>query len=653
MMSMGTLWIGWRLLFGKGGGWRQALLVVLGVSIASAVLFAMASIPSASVDRHNRDSQRDWLISADLTNTAGENGLIAIGHDRIDNDEWTHVLIARDSADGPSLLDIHIKSGGALVSPGLHNAIVADPTLSSRLANEVTGNLPPQFLLDPGELVSVEVVDPMDVLATGAAREMPVGDPPEAAVEISSDVLLVVSIGLVVLALPVVMFLSSATQLGLERRQARVRVLSLTGATGRQIRMFVMVEAVTAALSGTVVGYGIFLVARPLLAHLQIGSRTMFAAALQPDFPLILAVFSFVLGAAVVASLRGTRRIGAEPLATDPSRSTGWTGFVLLGIGSIGLAMGASSPSNTDAPNPLALLGMVLVAIGLAVVGKAVIGKTGRRTATRTGSGITLLAARRMDRSSAEINRPIAAVVTAVFVVSAFFTITGTLLRSSNPRFEGLPQASVLIEAAPARLPEIAQGIEGQPGVRSVVFREVGESENVQGQIVVGFDPAEGNLEDLRTLVVADTPTAQVRSVAEIENDLSVSAREVRSLATIGLVIVFAIAAFSLSVGTASHLMQRRNAFAFLRAGGMLPRQIRRLIALETTVPLAVSAAAGAILGVVSGAAVASSAGTNPDVPWSSISIVYLASILLGLLVWAAFAPMLDRLSSPTELRFE
>jgi hypothetical protein len=68
---------------------------------------------------------------------------------------------------------------------------------------------------------------------------------------------------------------------------------------------------------------------------------------------------------------------------------------------------------------------------------------------------------------------------------------------------------------------------------------------------------------------------------------------------------------------------------------------------------LAVSAAAGALLGVISGAAVAFSAGTDPEVPWSTISIVYLSAVLLGVLVWAAFTPLLERLTAPTELRFE
>lgn len=672
-----------------------------------------------------------------------DEGVIAIGNDRVGNEQWTHLLVA-PGKDATTIGDFP-RTGEVWISPALQDAIAANPGLPDRLTGEVAGTIPPGFLLEPGELISIESVDPVLVTETGRAMSLPTTLPPETNATISPDVVLVVSIALVVLALPAVMFISSATHLGVERRRALVRSLSLAGAETRQIRAFVLLEAVSASALGVVLGYGVFVLIRPLLARLQVGGRTTFAFALTPPPALIFAVVCFVLVAAVVASLSGTRRLGTEPLETPPVRSVRIIGLLISGLGVVGLALGASSPTNTDAPNPLALLGMILVAVGLALVGQFVTAVIGRRIADRTGDGVTLLAARRMDRSPGELSRPLTAVVTGVFVVTAFFTITGTLLQSSNYRYDGMPKDSVLVEASSRDLPQIAEMIDGQSGVQAVVtqtfvgvsteegeslgvgiiaactaFQEVVEvtidscaegvfagpdstltggstvvvstppfsddgiettlrfggdrfvgtfpaalvidpdvlrgeftDKTTVGQVVASFDPSTGDVESLRTSVVSAFPTAQVRSVAEVEYDQSVSAREVRVLAAIGLVIVLGIAAFSLSVGTASHLLQRRDAFALLRASGVLPRQIRRLVALESTAPLAVSAAAGALLGVASGAAVAISAGTNPNVPWPTIGLVYLAAVILGAVVWAAFAPSLDRLTSPTGLRFE
>jgi predicted lysophospholipase L1 biosynthesis ABC-type transport system permease subunit len=141
--------------------------------------------------------------------------------------------------------------------------------------------------------------------------------------------------------------------------------------------------------------------------------------------------------------------------------------------------------------------------------------------------------------------------------------------------------------------------------------------------------------------------------VAEIEYEFSVSAREVRTLALAGLTVILGVAAFSLLVGTASHLLQQRNALAFLRAGGLAPNQIRKLIAFQSIVPLAISTAIGAALGVGVGAAVTVSAGSDPSVPWGAVGLIYIGGVVLGTLVWAAFAPTVDRLTSPTGLRFE
>lgn len=288
--------------------------------------------------------------------------------------------------------------------------------------------------------------------------------------------------------------------------------------------------------------------------------------------------------------------------------------------------------------------------------------------------------------------------------VTAFFTITGTLLRSSDFRYEGLAPDRVLIEAPPNFLLKVRDHIGNRPEVEAFVLQGlvtvsieggdmlglgvvadceavgtvagfdagecaggvlvsagaflepasvlvVGSSPPLEGtevtttvtfdgatfdeaypasvtidpsqvsdefaaeiseaQSVIRVDPNRGDVEAMRTAVVAQFPTAQVWSVAEVEYDQGASARELRLLATVGLGIVLGIATFSLSIGTASRLLQRRDAFAFLRAGGLLPTQIRRLVALESTVPLAVFTAFSALLGVAASAAVATSAGTH------------------------------------------
>jgi hypothetical protein len=742
-VSTNTLWIGWRLLTTRGAGLRQAALIAFGVALGSSLLFAMASIPEAVADRQSRDAQRDWLTSGDGA-VAGQQA-VAIGHDRLGDRTMTHLLISVDA--DPRLVGIPTEeTGSALVSPALKAELAADPRLSRRIAGTVDGVLPNSFLLEPAELVSVSFLEPSEVLATGEAIALPPDPAPDAGVEVSSDVGFVASIALVVLVLPVVFFVLAATRFGLERRRQRVRALGLAGADRAQIRMFVLVETLSATLLGLAAGYFLFRIFRPLLAMLRVGGRSAFPESLDPGVSRVLTVVGVVVSAAVIAALAGLRHLEEVPVETFRRRGRTAPGLALLALGIVGLVVGAAAPTNTDAPHPLALLGMVLTAVGFAFVARTLTGLLGRWLGPRTGDGPTLLAARRMDHSPGEVNRPLTAVVIGLFVVAAFFTITGTLLRSSNPRYQDLAPAQVIVEASPRVLTNMLPELTDRPGVEAaavvglvsvtspdwssprrgvvadcesltrvtgivsdgcstglvvaagsgipvgtpivvastsssseppttvsleasgstfegafpaavIIDPDAVDDDFLSGisetQALVRFDPAAADLEDLRTFVLSGAPTARVRSVAEIEYEFATSAREVRSLALVGLILVFGVAAFSLVVGTASHLLEQRNALAFLRAGGLAPNQIRKLIALESIVPLATSATIGTALGVGVGAAVAKSAGSNPSVPWFAVVLLFLSAVLLAAVVWLVFVPTVDRLTSPTGLRFD
>lgn len=741
-MDMNTLWVGWRLLVGKRGGLGQAMLMATGMSLAVTLLLAVAAVPTAVADRQARDSVREWLLSGEPTDEPTGRGILAVGHDRLGEAPLTHLLVTGDSLG--AIANLSMSLGDVMVSPALADSIAVTPSLADRLHGQIIGTLPPQLLTEPDELISLAYVEEGTVLSTGDAQRLPGDDPPPVDIEVSTDVMLVASVALLALALPVVIFIAAATRFGIERRRARVHTLSLAGAEVRQIRFFVLLESVFAASLGLLLGLALFSVIRPLIAELEVGGGSIFADALQPSPLLTGAIVVGVIIASVGASFVGTRRLH-DSKVTESTRIS-WSGISLLALGGAALGIGAASPANSDAPHPLALTGMVLLAIGFALTTRNLVAVLGRAVGNRTGNGVALLASGQMRRSPAETSRPLIAVGAAVLLVAAFFTITGTLVRSSNPRYENIPKDRVIVEAAPETIPGIADQLEGYPGVDALVVQMlvgislpdgtqvgrgvVADCESVQEafevavgdcgagvfvtsdtvlpadtdlvissgaqasgeplttavpyegavfsgafpasvivdptmvsgefqraigeiQVIARLDPEEARLEAVRTAIVSDYPTASIRSVAEIEDQFSASAREVRTLATIGLIAVLGMAAFSLAVGIGSHLLQRRNTYALLRAGGLTAGQIRSLVAIESTLPLAVFAALGSLLGVVSGVAVATSAGTEAVVPWPSVLGVYAGAVIASAIVWSGFAPAIDRLTSPTGLRFE
>ncbi|MEK8105468.1 FtsX-like permease family protein [Micromonospora sp. M12] len=71
------------------------------------------------------------------------------------------------------------------------------------------------------------------------------------------------------LLFPVLIFIGTATRLSAARREQRFAAMRLVGATPRQISMVAAVEAATAAVAGTAVGFGLFYAFRDPLASIR------------------------------------------------------------------------------------------------------------------------------------------------------------------------------------------------------------------------------------------------------------------------------------------------------------------------------------------------------------------------------------------------
>jgi hypothetical protein len=714
-----------------------------GIAVASVILLGLASIPTAVADRQQRDAAREWLISAPLLEADSTAEAFARGVDRLGDRIISHILLeSSDRATIPGLGKIP-DIGETFVSPALQAVIDRDPSLAERLRGPIAGTLTDEVLLDPAELISVSTVDRATVLSTGVAQVLPIGNPPAAEAGIPSAVLYIATVAILVVTLPATTFLAAAIRLGLERRRERIRQLALCGADAAQTRTFAAIEALAGVLVGLPVGGALFALARGTMARISLGGRPLFPSALAPAPALAGLVVGVVIVGSLVAVAAGTRDRHRD--VRRPGRTRTLAGVVALAAAAVGGVVGAASPSGVDAPHPLTLVGLALGAAGLALTTPGLIAGIARRIASHTGSGVMLLAARRADRAPGEIDRPLTTVVTAVFAVAAFFTITGTLIRSSHPRYADLPRNLVLVEDVSASaMPPLVEIVSSRPGVEAAAAQRLvmvtasnGDPVGLGavadcGQLVAVFDltadcasrvlfAADGpidagavvdlvddgqkptasgtaqvrsagavfrgpfpgvaivdsglldpgfvdslsgrmiaarvndkvDVEALRTAVVAAFPTTRVRTVAEIQTDLAYSALEVRTLAATALTIVLVIAAASLVVGTAAHIVDRRKAFTFLRAGGVPVGQLRHLLAVELIPPISIIAAIGTICGVAAGAAVSTSAGIQPEVPWPMIGGIYLAAVSLGVVVWALFALPLDRITKPTELRFE
>ena len=81
---------------------------------------------------------------------------------------------------------------------------------------------------------------------------------------------------------PVLILIGTATRLAAARREERFAALRLVGATPRDVSVIASVDSVVSALSGTVLGIGLFLAVRPALAGASLTGTRYFAATVTP-----------------------------------------------------------------------------------------------------------------------------------------------------------------------------------------------------------------------------------------------------------------------------------------------------------------------------------------------------------------------------------
>jgi hypothetical protein len=114
------------------------------------------------------------------------------------------------------------------------------------------------------------------------------------------------------------------------------------------------------------------------------------------------------------------------------------------------------------------------------------------------------------------------------------------------------------------------------------------------------------------------------------------------------------IAGCSLAVSTAAGLTDRKRPFSLLRLTGVQLGVLRRVIALETAVPLIVIAAVSAGTGLLASELfLKSELGESLRPPGPGYYLIVLAGLVISLAIIASTLPLLERLTGPEVARNE
>lgn len=238
---------------------------------------------------------------------------------------------------------------------------------------------------------------------------------------------------LAVLVVPAATLATSAARLSARRREDRLAVLRLLGASSVSVRGVAMVEATLVAASGAVLGLLGYAASAPALVWVAVAGRVpLLDEVWLPLWTLVLLVSALTAVAAVSAAL-GLRRLIVSPLGvrmrTDAPRVRGARllgGAVVLAGGATLLQLASASWGAVGITVAIVVVLIAVMAV-LNVVGPFLVGWVARRRHARARTAEHLIAARGVLESPTTAWRQVSGVGLASFVAVPAGSVLGFL----------------------------------------------------------------------------------------------------------------------------------------------------------------------------------------------------------------------------------
>jgi hypothetical protein len=549
------------------------------------------------------------------------------------------------------------------------------------------------------------------------------------------------------LALPVLIFIGTATRLSAARREQRFAAMRLVGATPRQVSLIAAAESAVAAAVGVAIGFGLFFALRIPLATIPFTGQSFFPAELSLSLPDILAVAVGVPVAAALAARLALRRVNISPLGVTrrvtPAPPRAWRVLPLLvGLADLGFVVVHGNPASPAGQILVLVPGFALIMIGLVIAGPWLTMAGARVMARRASRPGALIAARRLADDPRAAFRAVSGLVLALFI----FTVTATLLATQDTKqyaTPGGPAANHTLVDQFSNITEVSSGnlvaVGSAPPPPATVLTRLRQISGVQGIVEVradrgltmtnpqlqlqdfpaavvscaqlasapglgrcpagaaaakvpatltdiwganlaevtwpAADVSSGRLDSLplgsldvatngsqpvieqaRTVLENAYPTGTgsppPRTLGEAAGDNNVAENAYQQLADVVILTSLIIAGSTLATSVAGGLADRKRPFSLLRLTGARLGMLRRVIVLESAVPLLAVAAVAIGTGFGASAMYAATEIHLPLVtPGAAFFVLTSAGIVLALALIMATFPLLRRITGPETAR--
>jgi hypothetical protein len=709
-----SILLGIRIAF-AGGRESLARNALMAVGVAVGVLLLLFTLTAMPVLQRHIDRLAWHRTTAASPPTAPDPALWLAVTDRYAGRDVIRVHVAElgPRPPVPPGVDRLPGPGEVVVSPALAELMrsVPDDQLRDRFPGQVIGTIGQDGLIAPAELVGIVGRTPEELRGTHGAVEIRGIEQPGKRISLHGFYRVLISLVAVLIVGPVVVFVAMVTRVGAARREQRFTAIRLAGATRLQTAALAATETAAAAIAGTLLGLLGFLAARPMAAsHVTLGHGIpIFVEDLMAPMRQLLLVLVAVPVLAVATTLVALHRVHISPLGAHRRvrrRSPQDWRLVPLVAGIVGVWYSEKAQSDpalvettllrlVNALSPLSIL------VGLVLAGPLVCFWISRGLARSSGRATTLIAARRIAADPYTTSYAVSGVALAMFVA----TLLGLIAAGQRPiggdrravlhrgvvavHVRDVPEASlapimssdavvarsgpgdlVVVRCAdlarvsdltcplPASLdgpgPQPAQDLFVVPNLSGLAgFTEPGP-EAASLPVHTVFVPTDGTLaaeERVRTLAAVAVPSARTETSGELAARTTTEFAWVDGVLPPAMAFVLLVAACSLTVATVSALMERRRPFALLRASGVRLGELRRIVLLETGLPLVITALGGM------GTAMLVTYMIVPVGEWELPDATFFAGLGIGVLVALAVSslalPLMDVATRHDSARFE
>jgi hypothetical protein len=726
-----------------GGRAAIARLAIIGLAVALGVGLLLSALAGINATQR-QDAAYAWLNSAATDAATGpEAADPAWWSAREGYFEGRSIALIDVAATGPHApvppgLSALPGPGEFDVSPALAKLIATVPAdqLGERFPGHRAGVLGRAALASPDLLIAVVGHTPAEVQKLPRATRITriVSVPPSQCSSHcyvgtnNNGMVLILSVLVAALLFPLLIFIGTATRLSAARREQRLAAMRLIGATPRQVVTLATIESLVAAVGGTVLGFGLFLLLRPGLAQFSFTGVRFYLGDFVLTWPGALAVLVGVPAGAALAARLALRRVRVTPLGVmrrvTPKPPRAWRILPLLaGLGELAWFVGRR-PETTNGQSAAYLTGILVVMTGVVVAGPWLTMTGSRLLARRARRPAGLIAGRRLADDPRAGFRSVSGLALALFVGSV---ATGVITTFVAERGDG-PDTSVVHNLMsvtawtdhgdqpldPAAIPPT---LAGRPGVKAVVLirrnpqvdsdpqswpglisctdlaRVPGSGSCPAGATAVQVfpdlvPPYDGSVPggtapqwpaapdvplDRQPVVAVDvatdgTPAALERTRTALEqafpdgdlaatdgdfrNDTTRLFVQLQRLADIVIIASLVIAGCSLAVSITGGLNDRKQPFAMLRLAGLRLTELRRVVVLESAVPLLAVSVVAIAAGFLSAELfLKSQLHYTLRPPGPGYYVITVAGLVVSLGLIVSTMPLLRRLTGPETVR--